>query len=137
MDWYTPVVEKWIVELATERRLPEHAMHCTVDLLTRLHRIMTQHRLEITIPSVENEILPIAESPNECTLALTWVAPGGRTFQLMYVPKLDKTRLKLMMAEEDIRITDDPADQDIVDALLSLGVPQLPEEPTVIVDDHA
>lgn len=126
MSWYLPVVEKWIDMLVEERQFSEKLAQRSRELLTRLHGLVERCRLNLPIPSVENEPLPLEESDAEATIALTWLAPPGRIFQLMYIEKLQKTRLRINMGlkYED---TDDPKDEQIVLGLLKMGVKQFPE----------
>lgn len=126
MDWYLPVVEKWIADLVHERGLPDVVHQQTLHLLARLHEVGEAHRLVIPLPAVENEVLPVEESADQCTLALTWVGPATE-FRLMYVPVPQAIRLCLVRHEQQ-QVLDNPANDDIVHGLLAMGVQQAPAE---------
>ncbi len=143
MTWFVPVVDKWIDMLVEERKFSDSLRTRSKELMQRLHGIVVTADIDleqIDIPSVENEPLPIEESTREATIALTWLAPFGRSFQLMYIEDLDKVRLRVGMGmnlgEEDV---DDPTDAQILEALLKMGVrqrPVEPETPMVVVPDE-
>lgn len=119
MNW-SDVPKKWLLELSKERQFSEETVKQTTDLLTRLERIVVD-KLDIAVPSIENEPVPIELAARQSVPAITWVAPGERMVQFLYLDIPKRIELRRWI-EDEVRVNENPDDEQMKDALLWIGV---------------
>jgi len=122
MTWFLPAVEKWVRQLAVERQFSEDVVNRTLALVANMSRLATDRGLTmLPEPAIENEPVPLEDSPRESVPALTWIGSGDSAFRLMWV---EGPMVVRMIEEHGIRRTTtvNPDENQIIIALEHMGV---------------